>query len=74
MYLVMTDSVILKTGYWGFLKKGNYVRVSHLEVKSVHHLAGIYQCQRSKATLSSISGLSLNEFLPDLGPCHSPQA
>lgn len=44
------------------LRKGNYVRISHLEVKSVHHLAGIYQCQRSKATTSSVSGFSLNEF------------
>lgn len=65
MYLVMTDSVILKGRYLGFLRKGHYVRVSHSEVMSVHHLAGIYQCQRSKATPSSISGRPLDEFLPD---------
>lgn len=74
MYLVMSDSIILKIGdFMELLRKGNYVRVSHLAVRSVHHLAGIHQCQRSKATTSSDSGFSLNEFLPGCRPYHSFQ-
>lgn len=74
MYLLRSDSIIPKIGnFIKLLKKGNYIRVSHLEARSVHHLAGIYQCQRSKATTSSISGFSLNDFSQAAGPYNSFQ-
>lgn len=65
----MSDSVILKTGdFMELLRKGNYVRVSHLELKPVHHWLVFTSARGQKLPLQVLVDSPSMNFSQAVGP------